>query len=145
MLPFEDVCFSKGTAAQGLAMLRRPKLYWKPSTPNFKAVDSALVIDDVLYVFQFTIMDKKKYDGDALERDFVRAVRGKIGFQGGTVVVFVSPAGTNYRVQEHAATGSLTYWAREVDLTSLPAMDRTIRKLFDEICPRPVGSSDTKT
>jgi hypothetical protein len=146
MLPSEDVCFSKGTAAQGLEMLSRPKLYWKPSTPHFKAVDSALVIDDVLYVFQFTIMDKKKYDGDALERDFVRAVRGTIGFQGGTVVVFVSPAGTNYRVQEHAATtGSLTYWAREVDLTSLSAMDRTIRKLFDEICPRPVGSSDTET
>jgi hypothetical protein len=146
MLSFEDVCFSKGTAAQGLEMLSRPKIYWKPSTPNFKAVDSALVIDDVLYVFQFTIMDKKKYDGDALERDFVRVVRGKIRFQGGTVVVFVSPAGTNYRVQEHAATtGSLTYWAREVDLTSLSAMDRTTRKLFDEICPRAVSPSDTGT
>jgi hypothetical protein len=107
-------------------------------------VDSALVIDDVLYVFQFTTTDKKNYDGDALERDFVRSVRGKVGFEGGTVVVFVSPAGTNYRVHEHAATSSLTYWAREVDLTSLEAMDRTLQKLFAEIGPRfpSAGTSD---
>jgi hypothetical protein len=145
MLPFEDVCFSKGTAAQGWEMLSRPRLYWKPSTPHFKAVDSALVIDNVLYVFQFTIMDEMKYDGNALERDFVRIVRDQVGFQGGTVVVFVSPSGTYYRVHEHAATSSLTYWAREVDLTSLGAMDRTLRKLFDEICPRSVGTSSNET
>jgi hypothetical protein len=127
----DDVCWSKGTAAHGLAELDRRNLYWRPSVANLKAVDAALVHDETLYVFQLTKMDRKpKFDGEALERDFVQEVKRRVDFRGGAVVIFVSPAGTNYRLDRHAPTSSLTYRASEVDMSSLDAIDDSLVQLL---------------
>lgn len=127
----DDVCWSKGTAVQGLAELDRRNRYWRPSVTNFKAVDAALVHDETLYVFQLTKMSSKPtYDGEALERDFVQDVKRRVDFQGGTVVIFVSPSGTNYRLDGHTPTSSLTYRASEVDMSSLDAIDESLVQLF---------------
>jgi hypothetical protein len=132
----DDVCWSKGTAAQGLDELDRRNLYWRPSVSNFKAVDAALVHGETLYVFQLTKMDSKPtYDAEALERNFVQDVKRRVGFLGGAVVIFVTPSGTNYRLDRPTPTLGLTYRTSEVDTRSLAAMDESLVQLFRGLQP----------
>jgi hypothetical protein len=127
-----DVCWSKGTGAQGLEELDKRNLYWIPSTSNFKAVDSAIVVDSALYVFQMTKQSSKEYAGASLEREFVSVVRKKIDISR-TVVVFISPRGTNFRCGQPETLPGGAYEAREVDMTSGETIDQSLRRLFDEL------------
>jgi hypothetical protein len=57
--PIASVCMSSGSGAEGVAMLIKKNVYWVPSICNFSNIDSAVVIGNILHVFQMTI--KKKH------------------------------------------------------------------------------------
>jgi hypothetical protein len=58
--PISTVLMSKGKAVEGVGMLTKRNMYWVPSVGNFDNIDSAVVINNNLHVFQMTI--KKNHD-----------------------------------------------------------------------------------
>jgi hypothetical protein len=60
--PISNVCMSEGKAVEGVGMLKERNLYWVPSVCNFDNIDSAIVIDNNLHVFQMTIKTNHKFN-----------------------------------------------------------------------------------
>jgi hypothetical protein len=71
---------SKGTKVKSVQELNTKNVYWMPSIPNFPNIDAAVVIGDVLYAFQYTILSNHTFKKDTFWRDFVHVVRGQVEF-----------------------------------------------------------------
>ena len=54
--------------------------YWAPSKPNFANIDAAVVIGQVLYVFQYTKGHRHGFNEDTFWQDFVSVVYYQVQF-----------------------------------------------------------------
>jgi hypothetical protein len=88
------------------------------------------VIDKgTLYVFQMTIQDTKQYNATSLEIEFASVVRQKVAFDR-TVVCFVIPKGTNFKLPARQFKTDPVYRADEIDMTNLDSIDESLVQLF---------------
>jgi hypothetical protein len=72
--PIYSVCMSEGKAAEGVGMLTKRNMYWIPSTENYSNIDSAIVIDNNLHVFQMTIKTNHKFNPTTFIANFALPV-----------------------------------------------------------------------
>jgi hypothetical protein len=56
--PIYSVCLSEGTKVEGVQMLSKSNVYWVPSKENFENIDSAVIINKKLHVFQMTVAEQ---------------------------------------------------------------------------------------
>jgi hypothetical protein len=124
-------CASTGKEAESVRQLSAPNQYWRPSTTTFPRVDSALVHDGTLFIFQATIMNKKNYSSTLLDKEFVSVVRKKVAFDR-TAVFFVSPLGTGFETGNILPVPGIAFLTHEIDLTTLESIDVSLVKLFNE-------------
>jgi hypothetical protein len=94
---FHEVCWSSGTIKECVDELSSENIYWIPSTQNFPAIDSALVHNHTLYVFQMTISDTHTFDRATFNSIFFDKVRVKFRLHR-VVLVFVHPQGVAFRL-----------------------------------------------
>jgi hypothetical protein len=52
--PIKKVCWSVGTGTEDVDMMMKRNMYCVPSTCDFSNIDSVLVVDNILHVFQMT-------------------------------------------------------------------------------------------
>jgi hypothetical protein len=124
-------CQSVGTGDEGLEQLNAEDLYWVPSTQNFPLVESALVHNRKLFVFQMTIMESKdKYCAKTLQEGFVSKVRKKLAFVE-TVVFFVVPRGRMFRLPTD--TPDVKFLTHEIDTTDLTTIEMSLKGLFGRL------------
>jgi hypothetical protein len=96
------VLWTEGTAQQSVGLFVDHDVYWIPSIVNFPNIDSAIVLGDILYVFQMTIMVDHPFDMDTFEAEFVVPVVprvSRVGVPVDSVFLFiVVPRGTFFRL-----------------------------------------------
>lgn len=80
--PIAGVFQATGTGANGVAQLTDKNVYWMPSIPNYPNIDAAVVINNVLYVIQYTKRTGHGFDEDALWR-LCHSCPGKLGVSQG--------------------------------------------------------------
>jgi hypothetical protein len=73
-LPVSKVLLAVGTKSKAVERLNEPNMYWYPDIPNFPNIDSALVHNGTLYVFQITIMDRHGFNETTFKNTFVDVV-----------------------------------------------------------------------
>lgn len=83
------------TGAAGVGELVKKGLYWIPSIPNFPNIDAAVIIKDVLYVFQYTKRGDHEFNQESFWINFVSVVRSKVEFERVHVYVVVTGGVTN--------------------------------------------------
>lgn len=69
-----------GTGAQGVTQLKSINVYWVPSIPNYPNIDAAVVVNGVLYVFQYKKRTGHPFNADTFWQDFVSVVCGQVVF-----------------------------------------------------------------
>jgi hypothetical protein len=94
---FNEVCWSSGTIKECVDELSSENVYWIPSTQSFPAIDSALVHNHTLYVFQITISDTHTFDPATFNSIFFDKVRVKFRLHR-VVLLFVHPQGVAFRL-----------------------------------------------
>jgi hypothetical protein len=72
--PISSVCMSEGKAVEGVGMLTKKNMYWVPSIENFSNIDSAIVIDNNLHVFQMTIKTNHDFNPTTFISNFALPV-----------------------------------------------------------------------
>jgi hypothetical protein len=72
--PISSVCMSEGKAVEGVGMLMEKNMYWVPSIENFSNIDSAIVIDNNLHVFQMTIKTNHDFNPTTFIANFALPV-----------------------------------------------------------------------
>jgi hypothetical protein len=72
--PIHSVCMSEGKATEGIGTLTERNMYWVPSIDNFSNIDSAIVIDNNLHVFQMTIQREHDFNPATFIENFALPV-----------------------------------------------------------------------
>ena len=85
----------KFDVAEGeVSKLDRDKLYWTPDIPNFRNIDAAIALDNILYCLQYTISsDQHKFNYSTFVSTFWEKLQNNFKSQIKTIkVVFVLPS-----------------------------------------------------
>lgn len=129
--PVQKACWFAEGAKEVPQMLAESKLYWIPVVSNFPNIDSALVYDDTLYAFQFSVGGGHEFNDTTFRRGFVDVVRSNRAFQNvelAVVVCFV----TSVQVFKAPSTSFPTRTFC-VDMTSVQTMATAIECMMSEI------------
>ena len=122
------VCWSQGTASEGIKQLISPNVYWIPSISNFPHIDSAVVIGSELYALQITCQKKqKRFVSKDFLTNFVAVVQLAFTIQFTNVnVIYVVPRGSRMRPLQHPKIiGSV----HQIDTTNLETFDESMWSL----------------
>jgi hypothetical protein len=129
--PVTTACrFAEGTK-EVPQMLTERNLYWIPVVSNFPNIDSALVHEDTLYAFQFSVGGGHTFNESTFRRGFVDVVRSNRAFQNvelSVVVCFV----TNTQAFK-APSSSFPSRTFCVDMTSVQTMAAAIEGMMSDI------------
>jgi hypothetical protein len=98
--PMASACRSVGNAAQGVAMLTQPNMYWVPSTCNFPAIDSAIIIGETLYTFQMTVADTHSFEWDKFTTSFLYSVTLQFPNIDSVILYYVVPSDSQFDVSK---------------------------------------------
>jgi hypothetical protein len=95
-ISFETIqfCRSTGTAAEGVAQLQSPNVYWVPSMVNFSNIDSAIVYDGTLHVLKMTVKADHDFNLKTFFADFVTPVMEEAPFERQISFHIVVPSGS---------------------------------------------------
>jgi hypothetical protein len=66
-----NVCWSEGSAKEGMEELNQPYIYWIPSIPNFY-IDAAVLLGTTMHVMQYTVATKHEFNEAAFRTVFIR-------------------------------------------------------------------------
>jgi hypothetical protein len=138
-----NVVWSQGTQVESVEMLTDPGVLWIPSKQNFPNIDSALVHNGTLYVFQMTVRDTHGFNESTFRSTFVSIVEATLPLTR-AAVCFVHPRGTTVQTPRPAARQSarrakstrkvpVTYESHGVNMSSLQTIAASLRELFRRI------------
>ena len=138
-----NVVWSQGTQVQSVEKLSDPGVLWIPSKQNFPNIDSALVHNGTLFVFQMTIRETHGFNESTFRSKFVSIVNTSLSLTGATVC-FVHPHDTVFQTPRSATRQSgrlatskrkvpVTYESHGVNMSSLNTISASLMELFRRI------------
>jgi hypothetical protein len=138
-----NVVWSQGTQVESVEMLTDPGVLWIPSKQNFPNIDSALVHNGTLYVFQMTVRDTHGFNESTFRSTFVSIVEATLPLTR-AAVCFVHPHGTAFQTPRPATRQSarrakstrkapVTYESHGVNMSSLQTIAASLMELFRRI------------
>jgi hypothetical protein len=155
--PLKDVCWSSGNSKESLKQLNKTGVYWIPSVSNFASIDSALVHDHTLYLFQMTIADRHDFNVVSFRRAFADRVMNTFRENGDKIneskmVLFVVvPRGSGFNIDKSLEFTNGKEWVKKpkeiesllhpVDLTGPDKVFESIGELMDKILRGPSRKS----
>jgi hypothetical protein len=137
------VFWSQGTQVQSVAKLSDPGVLWIPSKQNFPNIDSALVHNGTLFVFQMTIRETHGFNESTFRSKFVSIVDRTLPLTR-AIVCFVHPHDTTFQTPRSATRQSvrcgkskrkvpLAYESHGVNMSSLKTITASLMELFRRV------------
>jgi hypothetical protein len=117
--PIKNVCWSVGTGADDVDMMMKRNMYFVPSTCNFSNIDSALVVDNILHVFQMTAGKQHSFNLMTFVNNFALPVWKTLPFNFVFIHVVI-PSGTTFPFKDLKAK-----LAKQIDKAKTELSTRT--------------------
>jgi hypothetical protein len=142
----DKVVWSQGTQGQSAEKLSDPNVLWIPSKQKFPDIDSVLVHNGTLFVFQMKIREKHGMDESTFLSKFVSIVDASLPLTRATVC-FVHPHDAAFATSRSATRQSVrlaeskrkvpvTYESHGVNMSSLKSISDSLMELFRRIGQR---------
>ena len=128
--PVTSVCWSEGTAEDGINALVSKNVYWIPGVTNFPNIDSAVVVGNKLYALQMTCKrGKKPFDPETFFKNFVQVVQRTFNKKLLTTVHVFLLVPIGVQADLGCKHRRLTSTVHPVDTTSTTSFDETMKNL----------------